>query len=466
MAFLLGCVALAVLTFLCLKLHLSAPVLYLLVVVFVALDGSFVAAVCVSIVAALALQYFFSSPIFSLHPFESRHALRFVLWLVTAFIISRLVILARRREQNLKLVMEAMPALVVVGSSETPDDVYCNQRFVDYTGRSPEDLHGEGLLGVLHPDDQLWYGSEWKRAVAEGQPVTREVRLRDRSGDYRLFLHQLFPMRDASGRTQWCTTSIDIEDRKRAEETLRHAQEDLARVSRVTTMGGLVASIAHEVNQPLAAIVTNANASLRWLAADPPNLGEVREATVRIIADGNRASDVVGRIRGLLAKKETQRELVKVDDVIGDVVALTKSEAQRNGTSVQLELSAAPAIVLADRVQLQQVLLNLILNGMDAMNGVTGRSRTLTIQTRPHEDDGVCKGVFVAVRDSGAGISEEHLPHIFDAFYTTKNGGLGMGLAIGRSIIEAHGGRIWATSEPGQGATFQFTLPAAEADAS
>jgi C4-dicarboxylate-specific signal transduction histidine kinase len=321
-------------------------------------------------------------------------------------------------------------------------------------------LRGEGFQSVLHPDDQLWYGSEWQKAVGEGQPVTREVRLRDRSGAYRLFLHHVFPMRDASGRTQWCTTSIDIEDRKQAEETLRHAREDLARVTRVTTMGELAASIAHEVNQPLAAIVTNANASLRWLAADPPNLEEVREATVRIIADGNRASDVVGRIRTLLSKKETQKQLLEVDDVIGDVVALTKSEAQRNGTSVQLELAAAPAVVLADRVQLQQVLLNLMLNGMDAMHDVTG-SRTLTIQSRPHQG----KGVLVAVRDSGVGIPAEHLPHIFDAFYTTKNGGLGMGLAIGRSIIEAHGGRIWATSEQGQETTFQFTLPAG-ADAS
>jgi PAS domain S-box-containing protein len=456
-SFLLGCVALAVLTFLCLKLHLSAPVLFLLVVVFVALDGSFVAAACVSIVAALFLQSFFASPIFSLQGADSRHALRFLLWLVTAFVISRLVIRARRRERNLNLVMDAMPALVVVGSSESAGDIYCNQQFVDYTGLSSEDLRGEDFQSVLHPDDRLWYGSEWKKAVAEGQPVTREVRLRDRSGAYRLFLHHLFPMRDASGRTQWCTTSIDIEDRKRGEETLRHAQEDLARVTRATTMGELVASSAHEVNQPLAAIVTNANASLRWLAADPPNLDEVREATVRIIGDGNRASDVVGRIRGLLAKKEPQKERLRVDDVIGDVVALTKSEAQRNGTSVQLELSGAPAVVLADRVQLQQVLLNLMLNGMDAMHGVTG-PRTLTIQSRPHEG----KGVFVAVRDSGVGVPTEHLPHIFDAFYTTKNGGLGMGLAIGRSIIEAHGGRIWASSEQAQGTTFQFTLPAAE----
>ncbi|HWS72026.1 MAG TPA: ATP-binding protein [Thermoanaerobaculia bacterium] len=462
-AFLLGCVALAVLTLLCLKLQLSAPVLYLLVVVFVALDGSFAAAACVSIVAALALQSFFAAPLLSLHGADSRNAMRFVLWLVTAFVISRLVLRARRREQNLQLVMEAMPALVAVGSSvesgAAAGDVYCNQRFLDYTGRSPEDLHGERFHSVLHPDDQRWYAAEWKKAVAGGQPVTREVRLRDRAGNYRLFLHHLFPLRDASGETQWCTTSIDIDDRKRAEETLRHAQEDLARVNRATTMGELVASIAHEVNQPLAAIVTNANASLRWLAAAPPNLDEVREATERIIADGNRASDVVGRIRAMLAKKETRKEALQVGDVIADVVALTKSAAQRNETSVEIELSAAP-VVLADRVQLQQVLLNLILNGMDAMNGLTGRPRTLTIQSRPHEE----QGVFVAVRDSGAGIAAEHLPHIFDAFYTTKSGGLGMGLAIGRSIIEAHGGRIWATSEPSRGSTFQFTLPAAESD--
>jgi PAS domain S-box-containing protein len=457
-SFILGCAALAALTFLCLKLSLSAPVLYLLVVVFVALDGSFAAAACVSAVAALSLQYFFGMPVFSLQGADSRNAMRFVLWLVTSLVISRLVIRARRRERNLQLVIEAMPALVVVGSSEAAGDVYCNHRFLEYTGRSPQDFHGEGLLEVLHPDDQLWYRPEWNAAVARGQPLAREIRLADRHGSYRLFLHHIFPMRDASGNTQWCTTSIDIEDRKLAEETLRHAQEDLARVTRATAMGELAASIAHEINQPLAAIVINANASLRWLAADPPNLDEVREATVRIIGDGNRASDVVARIRGLLARKEAQREPLEVDEVIGDVVALTRGEAQRKGTSVQLELSAAPAVVLADRVQLQQVLLNLILNGMEAMNGVTGRARTLTIQSRPNEDH----GVFVAVRDSGTGIPEAHLPHIFDAFYTTKTGGLGMGLAIGRSIIEAHGGRIWATSEPARGATFQFTLPPPE----
>jgi PAS domain S-box-containing protein len=353
-----------------------------------------------------------------------------------------------------------MPALVVVGSSEQAADVYCNQQFLDYTGRSREQLLGEGLHSVLHPDDQLWYVPEWMAAVAGGAPIEREVRLRDRRGDYRWFLHHLLPMRDAAGRTRWCATSVDIDDRKRAEETLRHAQDDLARVARVTTMGELVASIAHEVNQPLAAVVTNANASLRWLAADPPNLDEARQATVRIIADGNRASDVVGRVRALLTNKEPRKEPLNVDDVIGDVVLFTKGEAQRSGIPIHLELSTAPAVVLADRVQLQQVLLNLVLNGMEAMNGVTGRSRALTIRSSPHEGN----GVFVAVRDAGVGIAAGDLPHIFDAFYTTKSSGLGMGLAIGRSIIEAHGGRIWATSEPAGGSTFQFTLPAARAD--
>jgi C4-dicarboxylate-specific signal transduction histidine kinase len=222
-------------------------------------------------------------------------------------------------------------------------------------------------------------------------------------------------------------------------------------------MGELVASIAHEVNQPLAAVVTNANAALRWLAADPPNLDEVREATVRIIADGNRASNVVARIRALLTKKDAQREPLNVDEVIGSVVALTKGAALRNGTTVRLDLSADPAVVLADRVQIEQVLLNLILNGMEAMHGLTGRPRDLTIQSRWQDGNSVS----VAVRDYGTGVSNEHLPHIFDAFYTTKSGGLGMGLAIGRSIIESHGGRIWATTEPSGGTTFQFTLPAA-----
>jgi C4-dicarboxylate-specific signal transduction histidine kinase len=264
-------------------------------------------------------------------------------------------------------------------------------------------------------------------------------------------------MRDESGDvTRWCATCVDVHDLKSAEEMVRTSQADLERVTRVTTMGELVASIAHEVNQPLAAVVTNANAALRWLRADPPNLDEVRDATARIVADGNRASDVVARIRALLTKEDARRDPLDIDKMIGDVLVLTKDAALRRGALVHVELAAHPPVVLADRVQIEQVLLNLILNGIESMQDVNGRPRDLTIQTR--SDDG--NGVVVAVRDSGAGIPEDKLQRIFDAFYTTKNGGLGMGLAIGRSIVEAHGGRIWATSDAG-GSMFQFTLPAA-----
>jgi PAS domain S-box-containing protein len=459
-SFIIGSFALAALTLVCLKLQLSAPVLYLTVVVFVALDGSFAAASAVSIVAALLLQNYFDAALFSLHGADSRNALRLAIWLMTAFVITRLVARARRRERDVRNIIDALPALVLV-VSPTSSDYFCNQRFLDYFGRPlDESLRGD-WQEALHPVERQSYLDEMNKAMLDGQLFEREARLRNARGEYRWFLIRLVPMRDVSGKiTHWCATSVDIHDLKSAEENLRQAQEDLERVTRVTTMGELVASIAHEVNQPLAAVVTNANAALRWLAADPPNLEEVRLATARIAADGNRASDVVKRVRALLTKKDVQREPLSIDEVIGDVVALTRGAALREGTSVHLELSADPAVVLADRVQVEQLLLNLILNGMEAMQDVNGRRRDLTIQSGSDNDT----VVRVAVRDSGAGIPDEHLPHIFDAFYTTKNGGLGMGLAIGRSVIEAHGGRIWVTSEP-TGSTFQFTLPAAKRDA-
>jgi PAS domain S-box-containing protein len=449
-SFILGCLALAALTLICLKLQISAPVLFLIVVVFVALDGSLAAAAGVSIVGALLLQHYWAARLFVLHGADSRNALRFGLWLLTAFVITRLATRAHRREQDARNIIDALPAMVLVGSKD-PSEYFCNQRFLDYFGRSLRDLRSSGWRDTL-PFDGM------NEALAAGRTVEREARLRNGLGESRWFLIRVVPMRDESEEiTRWCATSVDIDDLKTAEETLRRTQADLERVARVTAMGELVASIAHEVNQPLAGVVTNANAALRWLAAEPPNMDEVRQATERIIADGNRASDVVARIRALLTKKDAVREPLSIDQVIAEVVALTRAAALRDGTSVHLDLSASSEVVLADRVQIEQVLLNLILNGMEAMRDVNGRPRDLTIQSRSHDGH----GVIVTVRDSGAGISAEHLPHIFDPFYTTKSGGLGMGLAIGRSIIEAHGGRISATSEASAGSTFQFTLPAA-----
>ena len=236
----------------------------------------------------------------------------------------------------------------------------------------------------------------------------------------------------------------------------QRAQAELAHVNRVTTMGQLTASIAHEVNQPVAAVVTNADAALRWLGAQPPDLEEARQALGSIIKDGNRASDVIRRIRTLINKKVPARsDRLDINETILDVIEVTRSELLRNGVSLQTRLARALPLIQGDRVQLQQVMLNLVINAVEAMSGVSERSRELLIGSGKDAST----GVLVTVRDSGPGLNPESLNHLFDAFYTTKPGGMGMGLSICRSIIEAHGGRVWATANVPQGAIFQFMLP-------
>jgi C4-dicarboxylate-specific signal transduction histidine kinase len=254
---------------------------------------------------------------------------------------------------------------------------------------------------------------------------------------------------------------LDLSEQKRAEEalyqkevSLREAQTELAHVSRVTTMGELAASIAHEVNQPLAGIVTNANASLRWLAGDSPNLAEAHVAIRRIIRDGNRAGDVISRMRALFKKARTAKERLNINAAIEEVVILTQSEVRRNKVALRMQLAANLPSVTGDQVQLQQVVVNLILNAIEAMSTVEDRERVLVIRTQRGEGD----EVRVAVRDSGIGFDPQSAERMFDAFHTTKPGGLGMGLSISRSIIESHGGQLWALPNDGPGATFQFTL--------
>ena len=250
-------------------------------------------------------------------------------------------------------------------------------------------------------------------------------------------------------------------ERKRAEEelhqkevSLREAQTELAHVSRVTTMGELAASIAHEVNQPLSGIITNANAGLRWLAGDSPNLAEAREAIRRIIRDGNRAGNVISRMRALFKKARTAKERLDINEAIEEVIMLTQSEVRRNRVTLRMELAADLPPVAGDRVQLQQVVVNLLLNAIEAMSTVEDRERDLVIRTQRGKGD----EVRVSVRDSGIGFDPLSAERIFDAFHTTKPGGLGIGLSISRSIVESHGGRLWAVSNDGPGATFQFTL--------
>jgi PAS domain S-box-containing protein len=240
-------------------------------------------------------------------------------------------------------------------------------------------------------------------------------------------------------------------ERKRAEEALREAQAELAHVTRVMTMGELAGSIAHEINQPLAAVITNGSACLRWLAA--------REAVGRIIRDGNRASDVIGRIRALVKKSGTEQVRLDINEVIQEVVGLIQNEIPKNGVVLRMKLTPDLPRVLGDRVQLQQVILNLVMNGIEAMSAVTDRSRDLLLRSHQYKSD----KVLIAVQDSGIGLQPESLDHLFEAFFTTKPQGMGMGLAISRSIVENHGGRLWATVNEDRGATFQFTLPTADA---
>jgi PAS domain S-box-containing protein len=250
-------------------------------------------------------------------------------------------------------------------------------------------------------------------------------------------------------------TNNDVTERKRAAEALRQAQADLAHIARVTTMGELTASLAHEVNQPIAAAVTNANTCLRWLTRDQPNVEEARAAAMRIVKDGTRAGEIISRIRLLFKKGASERELVNVNEVIEEMIVLLRGETTRYSISVRTELAVDLPRVMGDRVQLQQVLMNLMINGIDAMKDADG-TRELAIKSQRAENE----EVMVSVTDSGVGLPSQQAEQIFNAFFTTKTHGTGMGLRISRSIIESHGGRLWAADNSPRGATFHFTLPA------
>jgi len=253
---------------------------------------------------------------------------------------------------------------------------------------------------------------------------------------------------------QFVGSSTDITERKHAEEALRQAQTDLAHASRVTTMGELTASLAHEVNQPIAAAVTDANTCLRWLTRDQPDLEEAREAASRMAKDATRAADIISRIRLLFQKVSPQRELVDVNEVIREMIVLLLSEVARYSISVRPELAEDLPQIIGDRVQLQQVMMNLMINGIDAMKDVDGM-RELAIKSQPAEDE----EIVVSVTDSGVGLPSQQAEQIFNAFFTTKPNGTGMGLRISRSIVESHGGRLWAANNSPRGASFCFTLP-------
>jgi PAS domain S-box-containing protein len=324
----------------------------------------------------------------------------------------------------------------------------------------------EELLVSLHkvflPESEAVF-AQVLVAIAEGRTLFEsETVLKTLSDDkLAVLLTIVFPA-EAPTLESVLVTLMDITERNRTQEALQQAQAELAHVTRLTTLGELTASIAHEVNQPLAAIVTNGEACLRWLAYRPPELEEVRGAVESMISDGVRASEVVWGLRGLSKKSTPQRRLLNLNDVIEQLVLLVERELLNNRVTLRLELAPALPAVFGDRIQLQQVIMNLVINGIQSMASVTDRPRELLIRSRLGEDD----QVLIEVRDCGSGIDPQDMQQLFNAFFTTKPNGMGMGLSICRSIIEAHGGRIWASSNVGPGATFAFTVPPARETAS
>jgi PAS domain S-box-containing protein len=483
-------------------------------------------------------------------------------------------------EDRLRLVIDTIPAHAWSARPDGSVD-FINQPFLEFTGRSMEDMLGWGWGSSVHPDDLASYVGDWQAAVATGKPMESEARVRRKDGEYRWLLIRNVPLRDKLRNiVNWYGTAIDIEERhraedalrrsetylaeaqrlsrtgsfgwwvstgevlwseetfrifnydrttkptvelilqrvhpgdtvhvkqtiesasmsrgdfdheyrlvmpdnsvkyvhvvahavsnkseraeyvgavmdvterKRSEEELREAQANLARVSRVTTMGELTASLAHEIKQPIAAAVTNAGTCLRWLGRDQPDLAEAREAASRIIKDTSRAADIISRVGLLFKKGSLEREPVDLNPVIGEIVFLLRDEAIRHNISVRTDLVADLPQVKGDPVQLQQVLMNLVINGIDAMKEVNG-ARELLIQSQRADNE----QLLVAVSDTGVGLPPQQADQIFNAFFTTKPHGTGMGLRISRSIIEAHGGRLWAADRSPRGANFYFTLP-------
>ncbi|WP_058185535.1 two-component regulator propeller domain-containing protein [Terracidiphilus gabretensis] len=360
----------------------------------------------------------------------------------------------QEQEKIFREAVETMPALAFVADPKG-NLTFMNKGWLEYTGVSPNEPSASGWEKTIHPDDLNRITEQWRASQTTGEPLDCETRLRrGLDGTHRWFLIRAVPVRDKHGKiVKWCGAATDIEDRKDAEQL----RENLTHASRVSTMGELVASISHELAQPITVTTAHARASLRWLQCDPPELTEVRKGTERIMEAGTLASEIINRLRLLYKKAPPNRELVAINEVIQEMARMLGTEARRQGASIDTDLKDDLPMTVTDRVQLQQVLMNLMLNGIEAMKDEGG---VLTVKSQMGEDG----QIEISIQDTGPGLPTGGTNQIFDAFFTTKPQGSGMGLAISKSIVESHGGRIWANGNSERGATFHFTLPTVPAE--
>ncbi len=364
----------------------------------------------------------------------------------------------RERERVLGRLVETLPALIYC-AAPNGEPIYRSQQLIEFLGFNVRDKLGPNgsrlsgtLNAVIHPDELAAVKEQYAHSLLTGEPYAMRHRLRRADGKYRWVETRAIPMRNGDGViVQWNAICLDIEDQVRAQESLRLAQEKMVLASQAASLAELSASIAHEVNQPLAAVVANSHACQRWLRSEPPNLSRAQMTVDRIIRDANSAADVVSRIRALFNRSTQSRKATAIGHIVSEVCELMAEEKARRQVVTNVEVAADIPLIALDRVQIQQVLTNLMRNGMEAMDGIP-QKRALSIRVRKDGD-----AVRVEVRDRGQGIV--HAEKIFDAFFSTKESGMGMGLAVSRSIVESHGGKLWAEGGSDGGATFIFTLP-------
>jgi PAS domain S-box-containing protein len=448
--------------------------------------GGFIAGIMSVIMSGLLVTYFFIPPLFSMSVAKDSQSF-LAAFLVCAIAIS-IVGSARRRsegavrlardqleemvrertaeleasnreiresERQLRILTEAIPQQIWRADASGHIE-YCNQHLRTYIGQAGGEGLGDSFYGVLHPEDEALYRQGFENAMRTGEGFEVETRVRGADGDYRWFLARAIPQHTEDGNiARWYGIHIDIEEQRRMQQNLKDAQDNLTRLSRILSMAEMAASIAHELNQPLTAVVTHAYACREWLNSTPVNIERASTTAEKIVQESTRASAVVKRVRALFRKdKEAPvREPADLNQLIRELARLLREDAIRHGVSIRLDLAGDLALVDIDPVQIQQVLLNLATNAMEAMMAKDGQ-RELTI----HSQNQNGREVLVSVADTGCGVPADLVEKVFDPFFTTKSQGTGMGLALCRTIIEEHDGRLWFSNSPQGGAVFQFTL--------